>query len=315
MDAPSHAGVRGEVVLLTDHSSREGSGAVLATAIEALTGHPPALLDARHFMTDSGAVRVDGGRLGFEMPDENRTVAPSVVIIYEIPPTRRRAFEGFQGLLRRHGVRSLGTDTQAWRAATEKDITVEVFAREGIPHMQTIGLTRPTPQEACSAFNRLGGNVWARPNVGMGGNDVFHITTRTRLLEASRYYAETEQNWLISRDAENFDSTGRRHQFRVVVLNGQILRVCEHIQADDDAPCNEGQGAVSTELSADELPAELAQLAVSATKALGLPFAGVDLVPESGGVVFEVNVHPTIAPGNSLATVAIPYVAAHLAAR
>ena len=54
------------------------------------------------------------------------------------------------------------------------------------------------------------------------------------------------------------------------------------------------------------------ELAVRATEALGLPFAGVDLAPESGGVVFEVNVHPRISPKATM-DVAIPYLAAHLA--
>jgi glutathione synthase/RimK-type ligase-like ATP-grasp enzyme len=99
----------------------------------------------------------------------------------------------------------------------------------------------------------------------------------------------------------------------VVVLEGEIVRACEHVQANPDAPCNEIQGAVSTVLAAGELPWELSQLAVSATKSLGLPFAGVDLALENGGVVFEVNVHPAFGSVGGLESVAIPYVAAHLA--
>ncbi|MFI7670649.1 RimK family alpha-L-glutamate ligase [Nocardia sp. NPDC049526] len=304
--------VRG-LVLMTDHSSMEGSRAVLSAAIEMCTGRAPVLLDARHFMRGGGGrVRADADGLRFEIAAENLSVTSSVVIIYEIPPARRRDFEGFQRVLRRHGVRSLGTDIRPWRAATEKNLTVETFVREGIPHMPTLSLKHPTEARAMAAFDRLGGDVWARPNVGMGGDDVFHITTRTRLREVVRHYAQSGQSWLIARDARNFDAMGRRHQFRVVVLDGQIVRACEHVQADPEAPCNECRGAVSTVLRVDELPAGLAQLAVAAVKALGLPFAGVDLVPESGGVVFEVNVHPTIDPHSALRTVAVPYVEAHL---
>jgi glutathione synthase/RimK-type ligase-like ATP-grasp enzyme len=54
-------------------------------------------------------------------------------------------------------------------------------------------------------------------------------------------------------------------------------------------------------------------LAVRATKSLGLPFAGVDLAMENGGVVFEVNVHPMFGSVGGMETVAIPYAAAHLA--
>jgi hypothetical protein len=78
----------------------------------------------------------------------------------------------------------------------------------------------------------------------MGGKDVFHLTTREQLDTAVRHYAATGQDWLVSRDADNFTTDARRHQFRVVVLHDRVLRVCEHVQADPEAPCNESQGAV-----------------------------------------------------------------------
>jgi ribosomal protein S6--L-glutamate ligase len=123
------------------------------------------------------------------------------------------------------------------------------------------------------------------------------------------------QDWLVSRDARNMDPTGRRHQFRVVVLHDQVLRVCEHVQADPDAPCNESRGAVSTVVPIDDFPPEFSQLAVSATRSLGLPFGGVDLTIENGGVVFEVNVHPVLDVPGGVETLAIPFVRAHLPPR
>ncbi len=88
--------------------------------------------------------------------------------------------------------------------------------------------------------------------------------------------------------------------------------MCEHVQADPDAPCNEAQGAVSTVLPAEELPVKYRRLAVAATRSLGLSFGGVDLVTENGGVVFEVNVHPMLDVPGGLESVAIPFVRAHL---
>ncbi|MDQ2707526.1 MAG: hypothetical protein M3Z25_07750 [Actinomycetota bacterium] len=146
-----------------------------------------------------------------------------------------------------------------------------------------------------------------------GGNDVFHITTYEQLGAAAHYYAVTEQDWQVARDANNFNSEGRRHQFRVVVLDGRVVRACEHTQLDPDAPCNESRGAMATLRAIDDLPAGIEQLAVFATSSLGLRFAGVDLAAENGGVVFEVNVHPMFGSVRGLETVAIPYVEAHLA--
>ena len=299
---------------MTDHSSTEGSRAILVTAVERLTGQPPVLVDARHFMTGgSGRVHTVDGVLRIEVPTADLVVEPSVVVVYEIPPERRRSFEACQRLLRRHRAICLGTDIDSWRMATEKDRTVRQFAIDGIPQMETISLSRPSRERSAEVFERLGQDVWARPTVGSGGADVFHVTTHDQLRDAAYHYATTQQDWMMARDANNFDLRGRRHQFRVVVLDGQVVRACEHVQANPEAPCNEGQGAVSTLLGIDDLPAAADELAVSAAKSLGLELAGVDLAIEDDGAVFEVNVHPMFGSERGLETVAIPYVDAHLA--
>jgi glutathione synthase/RimK-type ligase-like ATP-grasp enzyme len=302
---------RSELVLLTDHSSTEGSRDILATAVRTLTGRAPVHLDARHFM-DGGSGRMDAdGPGGLRLTADGRTVTAEAVVVYEIPPHRRRAFADCQRRLRAYGARSLGTDPEAWRAATEKDRTVARFARDGEPQMPSVVLSRPSPEAAAEAFERLGGDVWARPCVGMGGEDVFHVTTPAQLAAAAQYYAAAGTDWLIARDARNFLPDGRRHQYRVVVLHGRVVRVAEHVQADPDAPCNECRGAISSLLEVDELPDGLAKLAIAAADSLGLELAGVDLAAESGGVVFEVNVHPAFGQ-RALEQVALPYVAAHL---
>lgn len=307
--------ITGGIVLMTDLSSTEGSRAHLAAAVELLTGARPMLIDARHFMTGgSGKATVARGKLTMQVSAEEPIVAPAVVLIYEIPPAQRRQFEAFQRTLQQSTVVCLGTDVDGWRNATEKNRTVQTFLRDGIPHMATISLCRPSDQAAVDAFERLGGDVWARPAIGLGGNDVFHITTYEQLREAASHYARVGMDWLVARDALNFDREGRRHQFRVVVLHDQVLRVCEHVQTNPDAPCNETRGAVSTVLPIEEVPHGVLQLAAAACGSLGLPFGGVDLAIEGGGVVFEVNVHPVIAEDRGFETVAIPYVESHLRA-
>ncbi|MFB7470373.1 RimK family alpha-L-glutamate ligase [Kitasatospora sp. NPDC056184] len=310
---------RSELVLMTDHSSTEGSREALAAAVLRLTGRAPVLLDARHFMSGGpagpaggGRVRGAGGGITLEVPAEGLAVPARAVLLYEIPPHRREELADCQRALREHGVRSLGTDVDGWRAASDKRLTVEALTRHGVRQMPTVTLSRPTAAEAAEVFERLGGDVWARPAVGMGGQDVFHVTTREQLAEAAECYARAGADWLLARDARNFTADGRRHQYRVTVLDGRALRAVEHVQDDPDEPCNLARGAVSTPLSSAELPAGLAELAVAATGAVGLPFAAVDLAAESGGVVFEVNVHPAFGSPGALEAVAVPYVAAHL---
>lgn len=297
--------------MLTDHSSGEGSRAVLEAAITTVTGTAPTSIDARHVMTGGqGRAAVSGTRLELQAPG-GPVLFPDVVLVYEIPPADRHRLREFQAVVRRSGATCLGDDAQAWRAATDKHRTIERFRRDGIAHMPTRTLRRPDHRSARAVFDELGGDVWARPRTGLGGKDVFHLTTPEQLDDARRHYAATGQDWLVSRDAGNLDRHGRRHQFRVVVLHERVLRVVEHVQADPDAPCNEARGAVSAAVAVDDLPPELGRSAIAATRSVGLPFGGVDLVAESGGVVFEVNVHPVLDVPGGLEMVAIPYVRAH----
>ena len=303
-----------DIVLMTDHGSEEGSRPLLERAIERLAGVSPIVLDARYFMEGGGGrVTLEGADLTLEAPGAEPVVRPSVVVIYEIPPADRRRLASFQAALAGSSAVSLGADAQAWRNATEKQHMVRQFSRDRIPQMESIALERATLDTAIRAFESLGRGVWARPTIGWGGNDVFHLTSHEHLRGAFAYYAAAGMDWLVTRDAQNFNHQGRRHQFRVVVLGDRVLRVCEHVQAEPDRPCNESRGAVSTLLSPEALPAEMRQLAIRATRSLGLPFGGVDLAVESGGVIFEVNVHPVIDVVQGMETVVLPFVEAHLA--
>ncbi|MGH3829614.1 MAG: hypothetical protein ACRDRS_04035 [Pseudonocardiaceae bacterium] len=69
-----------------------------------------------------------------------------------------------------------------------------------------VAFQRQLVPEGPSSFGRLGRDVWARPAVGAGGTDVFHLTTREHLSAARRRYAALEQDWLLSRDARNVNS-------------------------------------------------------------------------------------------------------------
>jgi hypothetical protein len=303
----------GAVVLMTDHSSAEGSRVPLEKAVELLTGAPPLSIDARHFMRGgSGRVSVDRTGFWMKVPSQGVVVSPEVLIVYEIPPADRGRLVAFQRQLPPDRPLCFGADPDAWRNATDKRRTVDCFRRDGIAQMDTISLCRPDLGTALDAFKRLGQDVWARPTVGAGGTDVFHLTTPTHLHAALEHYAASDQDWLLSRDAGNVTKDGHRHQFRVVVLHDCVLRVCEHTQVEPDVPCNESQGAISTVIPTEDLPPQYRRLAVAATRSLGLPFGGVDLATENGGVVFEVNVHPTLNVTGGLETVAIPFVQAHL---
>ncbi|MFF1547945.1 RimK family alpha-L-glutamate ligase [Streptomyces sp. NPDC058291] len=302
------------IALIADPTSPEGCREYLADAVELLTGAPPVRVDSRHFATGgTGRAARHGNRLRLQVPEQRLDFVPDVVLLYEIPPHHRRALAGFQRVLDSHGVATLAAGPEAWRTATEKNLTVERFLRDGIAQMETAVLSRPSAREAADVFERLGRDTWARPVVGTGGSDTFHVTTPAQLERAAVYYAERDTDWLLSRDAGNVTADGLRHQFRVFVLGDRVVHAREHLQPATDTPCNTCQGATAVHLSASELPPRLAELAVAATASVGLPFAGVDLAVENGGVVFEVNVQPAFVDGErELHAVAVPYVQAHL---
>ncbi|MEU7661126.1 ATP-grasp domain-containing protein [Streptomyces lincolnensis] len=303
---------RPRIALIADPTSPEGCREYLAQAVELLTGTPPVRIDARHFATGgSGHAVPEGGRLRLRVPEQDLDITPDAVVLYEIPPHRRRPLADFQRLLRRHDVVTLAGDPDAWRAATEKNLTVARLARDGVAQMDTVVLSRPGRQEAMAAFDRLGRDTWARPVVGTGGDDTFHLTTATALDRAIDFYAGRGTDWLLSRDAGNITAEGHRHQFRVFVLGERIVHAREHIQPATETPCNTCRGATPVHIDPEDLPTRLAELAVAATASVGLPFAGVDLAVENGGVVFEVNVHPAFIDGE-LDAVAVPYIRAHL---
>lgn len=303
----------GDVALITDHSSEEGNQLPLSTAMQGVLGVTPILIDARDFMIGgTGEAKLVDGSLTLEVPAKNLVVTPSLVLIYEIPPVERQRFERFQRRLRQLGVVCLGSEVEAWRNATQKDRTVQCFLRDGIPHMETITLRRPNLPLTASAFRRLGQDVWTRPTMGMEGDHVFHVTTYEQLQHVRCHYDDAGLDWQMSRDAENFDAEGKRHDFRVIVLQGRALVASERGQLDPDKPCNHAKGGTCRRLSVQDLPRDFVQLAIVATRSLGLAFGGVDLSLEKR-VVFEVNVHPALFPTGYMEAVAVPLVEAHVA--
>lgn len=302
------------IALIADPTSPEGCREYLAQAVELLTGAPPVRVAARHF-ADGGSGRAvpEENGLRLQVPEEGLDFRPDIVLLYEIPPHRRAELAAFQNLLHRPGVVTLDAGPQAWRTATEKNLTVERFQRDGIGQMETVVLSRPGPAEAEAALDKLGGDAWARPVSGTGGEETYHVTGAESLRLATEAYARAGTDWMLSKDAGNITADGSRHQFRVFVLHGRVIHAREHIQPSPDSPCNTSRGARPVHLDPAELPPGLAELAVAATASVGLPFAGVDLVPENGGVVFEVNIHPAFVDGEvELHKVAVPYIQAHL---
>jgi ribosomal protein S6--L-glutamate ligase len=138
---------------------------------------------------------------------------------------------------------------------------------------------------AFTAFDRLGGDVVVKPIFGSEGRGMIRVSDK-------------ELAWRTFRSIERTQSVLYLQKFiahpgwdvRAFVSRGRVLTSMRRI-AKDDWRTNVAQGASAEPWP---LPAELESLALQATEAVGATIAGVDLLQESGGewYVIEVNAVP-----------------------
>ena len=83
--------------------------------------------------------------------------------------------------------------------------------------------------------------------------------------------------------------------YRVVVANSKASSVCKRTRVDDKYRNNVALGAVEEFISVEDTPKEVIEIAVEASKALKLNWAGVDIVTDNKtdkNYVLEVNRRP-----------------------
>jgi ribosomal protein S6--L-glutamate ligase len=168
-------------------------------------------------------------------------------------------------------------------AAQDKLRTSWLLRRAGVPTPRAA--VAQSPQEALAALAMLGDAVM-KPIAGSLGDGLERVAPdpagRNRVTERlERDGAVYLQAWVPNpgRDA------------RLFVVGGQVAGAIERTAAPGEWRSNVGRGARVQPLRAS-LP--LAQVAVGAARALGLAWAGVDVVTGSDGpTVLEVNGNPS----------------------
>ena len=307
----------GDIALLTDHSSGEGSRDILVTAIELLTGSPPRVdrRPALHVGGDGegdprrragptrGGVRGPGGDTG--RGDRLRDPALGTTALRGIPAPAAR-FRGRLPGSRRRGL-SPGH-------------------REG-PDRRTVPARRRSPHgddHVASTVTRAGGGR-LRPARWRRLGETDDRSGRQRRLPRHHPRAAARRPRALREVGVGLADRSGRPELRRTGSAPPVPRRrpggSGHagVRARPDwtptHPATRPRAASRPSYSAKDLPDELASAAISATRALGLPFSGVDLAVENGVVVFEVNVHPVFGTPRGLETVAVPYVEAHLSSR
>lgn len=167
---------------------------------------------------------------------------------------------------------------RAIERTVDKFLASALLARAGVPTPRTIACERPG--DALEAFEELGGDVIVKPLFGsMGAGmtrvddaDVAYRVFHALALERAVYYLQ--QALPGGRD------------LRAFVVGGRVLAAIERVGQGWRANLARGAHARATELSAEQ-----ERLCLAAAEALGVDYAGVDLLcaPDGRDAVLELN--------------------------
>jgi RimK family alpha-L-glutamate ligase len=163
----------------------------------------------------------------------------------------------------------------------DKFLASAVLARAGVPTPRTIACERA--EDALAAFEELGGDVIVKPLFGSMGNgmtriddaDVAYRVFHALGLERAVYYLQ--------------ETLPHDRDLRVFVVGGRVLAAIERVG-------NGWRGNLARGASARpaELTAEQERVCVEAAEAVGVDYAGVDLLRAADGreYVLELNSIP-----------------------
>jgi RimK family alpha-L-glutamate ligase len=155
----------------------------------------------------------------------------------------------------------------------DKFLASALLSRAAVPTPRTIACERA--EDALEAFDELGGDVVVKPLFGSMGagmtrvddRDVAYRVFHALELERAVYYLQEA----LSADRD----------LRAFVVGGRVLAAIERVGSGWRANLARGAHAQAAELSAEQ-----ERLCVSAAEALGVDYAGVDLL---GDYVLELN--------------------------
>jgi RimK family alpha-L-glutamate ligase len=169
---------------------------------------------------------------------------------------------------------------RAVETCVDKYLTNVRLAAAGLPTPPTHVAQRA--DDACDAFERLGGDVVVKPVFGAEGRGMVRVSDREL---AWRTFRVLEQTGQLIYQQRFIHHPG--HDLRVFVMGGKV-RAAMRRRAANDWRTNVAQGG-TTERA--ELTRQEAELAVHAAEAVGCPIAGVDLLPGPRGELYVVEVN------------------------
>jgi RimK family alpha-L-glutamate ligase len=170
---------------------------------------------------------------------------------------------------------------RAIERTVDKFLASALLAEAGVPTPRTIACERP--EDALEAFAELGGDVIVKPLFGSMGNgmtrvedaDVAYRVFHALALERAVYYLQ--------------ETLPHDRDLRVFVVGGRVLAAIERVGNGWRANLARGASARPAELTAEQ-----ARVCVEAAEAVGVDYAGVDLLRAADGreYVLELNSIP-----------------------
>lgn len=202
------------------------------------------------------------------------------------------------GVATKHFIMGYKFDLNAAAAsllADDKCATFEVLSAAGVPAAEHQIFYAAGNPEAYAAgrnsltyleeyFERHQQNVVLKPNCGMQGSNVYHVTERAELAKAAEQVLTQGYAGAIG------PFYPLQCEYRVVMLDG-VARLIFQKARGADWRFNLRLGASAHEVTDVELINGLTLLAQQAVRALGLRFCSVDVVETASGerMVLEVN--------------------------
>jgi RimK family alpha-L-glutamate ligase len=175
-------------------------------------------------------------------------------------------------------------------AAHDKLITARLLTAAGIPHPRTRRLHHATSLDGLSL------PVVAKPRFGSWGRDVELCGDRRAFDDYIRRMQR--RDWWRSGGVVQELVPPRSSDLRVIVAGGQVVGGAMRLAAPGEWRTNVALGGRPV---AATPPPEACELALAATRQIGIDFGGVDLLPEEDSwVVLEVNGAVDMRPSYSL---------------
>ena len=125
--------------------------------------------------------------------------------------------------------------------------------------------------------------LFVRPRLHSQGRRAYLVENEDRLKKALTACGE---GWYAS------EYINKKQEFRVFVVQGRVVWIANKIPADPDAICwNVAQGGKFENVSWGHWPENVIRVAVNSFKKSGLDFAGVDIMVDTDGKAWNIEVN------------------------